>query len=327
MPEADTLPASDDVKPDVAAAAAAAAPDVKPDGKADAADAKSILGDAADGKVSDDGKVPVVAPATWPDQWRDLLAGDDKNDLKTLKTLSDPTMVWKQNKALRAKMASGNKPDPFPDKGTDEEKAAWRKEQNVPDAVEGYKLDLPKGIVVGEADKPGMERLAAFAHTNHWTSAQYNQVAQAYYAELDAQTAARDEADAQYREEAQTTLRADWGPADYRTNLNAMGNLLNGAPKDVKDSIMASRAPDGRMLGDNPNVLKWLAQVGLDLNPAATLMPAGGANAKGIDAELEEIRKLNREDPDKYDADKKLQAREIELRDAQLKLQKRGRAA
>jgi hypothetical protein len=38
-----------------------------------------------------------------------------------------------------------------------------------------------------------------------------------------------------------------------------------------------------------------------------------------VDGELEQIRKLRREDPNKYDADKAMQARELELLTAQQK--------
>jgi hypothetical protein len=47
-----------------------------------------------------------------------------------------------------------------------------------------------------------------------------------------------------------------------------------------------------------------------------------------VDARLEEILAMRRNEPDKYNASaKKLEAEEIELIDAQLKMQKRGRAA
>ena len=73
---------------------------------------------------------------------------------------------------------------------------------------------------------------------------------------------------------------------------------------------------------------QWLPHRGQGpLDPAATLIPPGSSNVgKTIDSELEGIRKLRRENIDAYEADKKLQAREMELLDVQAKMQKRNAA-
>jgi hypothetical protein len=46
-----------------------------------------------------------------------------------------------------------------------------------------------------------------------------------------------------------------------------------------------------------------------------------------VQARLEEIRTIRRNDPNAYEADKKMQAEELELIEANLKMEKRGRAA
>jgi hypothetical protein len=65
----------------------------------------------------------------------------------------------------------------------------------------------------------------------------------------------------------------------------------------------------------------------MDLNPAASLVPVGLDSAKGLTDELATIRKFRQENPDKYDQDKAMQARELELLTAQTRMQGRGRAA
>jgi hypothetical protein len=53
---------------------------------------------------------------------------------------------------------------PFPEKGTDEEKAAWRKDAGIPDKPEAYDLKFEDGFVVGEDDKPMVDELPQAAH-------------------------------------------------------------------------------------------------------------------------------------------------------------------
>jgi hypothetical protein len=74
-------------------------------------------------------------------------------------------------------------------------------------------------------------------------------------------------------------------------------------------------------------VMKALRQIAMDLNPAASLVPVGLDSAKGLTDELATIRKFRQENPDKYDQDKAMQARELELLTAQTRMQGRGRAA
>jgi hypothetical protein len=52
----------------------------------------------------------------------------------------------------------------FPDKGTDEQKAAWRAENNVPAAADKYEIKLADGKALAETDKPLVEAFTKDAH-------------------------------------------------------------------------------------------------------------------------------------------------------------------
>ncbi len=71
-------------------------------------------------------------------------------------------------------------------------------------------------------------------------------------------------------------------------------------------------------MGDDPGFVKQMAQLARELNPAATLVPAGTSDpGKTLAGELESIRDLRRNKPDEYNANvKKYEAREIEIIDA-----------
>lgn len=307
------------VSGDAAAAAGAA-------GAGGAAAAGADAGAAAAGDKA--GDKPAAADKPAETDWRAEIAGEDKAFAKQLERYADKGAYFRATRELQRKMSAGElkaAPTPFPEKGTDAEKAEWRKANGVHEAPTAYieALKLPEGIVPGEADKPGLERLAQRAQTKNWTQDQYNAVLEAYYAEVDAVTNAREEADGAFHQEAQDRLRADWGP-DFRANTNAAFNVLNGAPAGVKESLFGGRTAEGRLVGDDPNVMKWLAQLGRDLNPAAAVLPQGVADIKGVDARLAEIRKFRVENPDKYDADKGMQSEELKLIDAQTKINRRA---
>jgi hypothetical protein len=258
--------------------------------------------------------------------WRARVAGDDKAYLKTLERYTDEGAYFKSTRELHAKISSGQlKPPPsaFPDKGTPEEQKAWREAQGVPLDPKDYKVELPEGLVLAENDKAGAERLAAFAHKNNWTPQQYNNVLTAYYDQVDHANAAREKADAEFHDQADAELRATWKGPDYNRNTQAIRNLLEAAPKEIEERLFGGRTADGRVIGNDPQVLKWMASLALDVNPAASLLPTGAQNPQGLAAELDKIRDFRRGNPDGYEADKKMQARELELITAQQKLAKR----
>lgn len=264
--------------------------------------------------------------------WRDRLAGDDKELRKRLDRFADEKALVQSYREMERKFSSGEyKPAPqaYPDKGTAEEQAQWRKTFGVPDKPEEYveKIALPNGVVLGEADKPVATDFAAFAHGKNWSPQQYNDALTWYYGHLDKITAARDEADEKRQIEARDALRDGWGARDFTRNINAVHNLIATWPPGLGDRVMGGRTADGRLLGDDPDFIRLLAQTSLDLNPAASVLIAGSGEGSSIETELQKIREVAKTDPDKYDRDHALQARQRELLDAQARTKSRGRAA
>lgn len=266
---------------------------------------------------------PKVVHTDFPEDWRQKWAGEDKAKLKTLDRFKTPADVYTAYEALRQRVDSGelklNKP--FPDKGTPEEQAAWRKEAGVPDKPEAYEINLPDGVVLGEEDKPIIESVKAFAHGKNVPPSVLNDFVGWYYAEQDKQLAARAEADQQARQANDDALRAEWGN-DYRANLNAIGALFSSTP-ELKDRFLSARFADGTLVGDDPDTLKWLAGLGREAFPASTLLPNGGAN---VTSRLAEIRELAKTNPDSYWSPA-IQEEERKLIEAELRMKGRSKAA
>lgn len=261
--------------------------------------------------------------------WRLQMAGEDKAALKQLERYSSPADVWKKAKALEAKLSSGEFKRALADDATDEEKATWRKENGIPDKPEGYveKITLPKGLVLGEADKPLAAEFAVGAAKANMTTAQYSVMVEQYYAIQDKAKAAQEEADASFHDEATEKLRETWG-ADYKRNVNAVNNLVASMPSSLSDRLLAGRTADGRKIGNDPEMIAWLSSMARELNPAATLVTAGTTDAgKSVASRIADIETMMKDRNGEYYRGPKsagLQAEYIELVTAQQKMKARA---
>lgn len=292
----------------------------------------ATVADAGEGEVTEvDAEVTAdKGAATWPENWRELLGG--KDGAKQLARYADPAGVWKKvknlEKAMSERAAGPTKPG---DKATPEEIAAYRQTIGLPDTPEAYveKIKFGDGVVIGEADKPIIDQFTKMAFEGHDPPETVARYVNKYY-ELQRQAADQQtEADDRFAQETRDTLRDEWGAPDYKRNVNASASLFREMPKEVADSILSARTADGRLIGNIPGFIKWAAQTALELNPAASVFPSGGAQpGKGPQDRLNEIRELRKTNPNAYQAkEKAYEAEEIELNDVLLRMQKRGKAA
>lgn len=234
---------------------------------------------------------PVAAPADWPEDWRTKFAGEDKAHLKQLERFASPNDVFKSYRALQARISSGELKSALPKDQTPEALAAWRKDNGIPEKPEEYDLALDDGLVIGEQDKPLVGEFLNEMHAANASPASVKSALSAYYKLVAKQQAELAQADSDFRRTSEDELRSEWG-GDFQRNVNLVTNLLNAAPEDVKLKIEAGRTPDGRMLGNDPAVLRWLANLSREVNPAATVVPGSGNNSgAAIDDEISTIEK------------------------------------
>lgn len=264
-------------------------------------------------------------PQDWPEDWRDKLAAGDEKLKGRLDRFKSPQDILKSYTALEAKLSSGKVKEDLPDDATEEQVAEYRKANGIPETPDGYLEALPDGLVIGDEDK---DMVAAFAESAHKMNADPKFVASAinwYQETKEQQIAAQAEADRDFAAKAADTLRAEWG-SEFRANLQAAKNFVEAAPVDddgtpLKDLLFNARLGDGTPLGNNPAVLKWLAQMANDANPAGFVSPAQGGNqAQSVSDEIASIEKTMREKPNEYWKDKSMQDRLQKLYDAQERL-------
>lgn len=215
----------------------------------------------------------------WSETWRQDYAGEDEAKLEKLGRYASPTAAFDALFAANQKISSGEykRAAVFPEKGTDEEKSAWRTAQGIPEAPDKYDL--------GEVD----ENLKASVAQRAFESNLSPQVAKTFVDwhtdQLEAEKEALAEADLAANETTEDELRAEWGN-EYRTNINKINGLLDTAPEGVRDDILGARLASGKPLGSDSNALKFLIDLALIQNPTTTLVPDGGNMADSIQDEI-----------------------------------------
>lgn len=289
-PETSDANASDKAAADAAAAKAAAG------GGGD--DAAKLAADKATAdKAAADAATAAKAPA-WGEKWREEYAGTDEKLLKRLQRYTTPkavidTMIEAQNKI------SDGSYKKLPANATAEQLAEYRKANGIPETADKYLERLPDGLVIGDEDKPFIEKFAKAFHEKNADPAVVHAAIKTYYDVVDEQEGLRQQVNAAAKTATEDALRAEWGP-DYRPNTNLINAFIGSMPKDLQDELFQSSKPDGTQIMNNPEMLKWLAQQARELNYTGAVLPNGEASAKSLESELTQIKSLMGDRSSKY---------------------------
>lgn len=243
----------------------------------------------------------VVEPA-WPADWREKAAAGDEKKLAKLSRYASPQAVADAMLAAQAKL--GEKGTRLPKDATDEQVAAWREENGIPDKPEKYDL----GLEIQQQDKALVDKFLGAAHGANMTPAQVKASLESYYSVLEDAKAARETLDRDIQTKAEDELRQEWGD-EYRRNVGLITNMLDSAGEGVRDKILMGRLSDGTPIGSSPQVLKFLTALALERNPTGTVVTGGTANDATVAAEIEKIEKTMRENRSTYNKDEKMQER------------------
>jgi hypothetical protein len=311
-------------------------------GAAGAAGSGAGEGGAAGATLAGGGSGPGAAAAAaasaqppFGEKWREDLAGGDADAAKDLAKYTDPKAVYKSLRDLQTKISKGElkaAPAPLAANATDEQKTAWRAANGLPATKDDYVkgIQLPNGVVLGEADKPFLDSFAQKIFDEGGSQAELNRAVGWFYEAQDAAERARTDGDGQFKVQAEVALRTEWG-ADFAPNMSAFGAFRSQLPEDLQTLLFSARTADGQLVGNHPLFLKIGAALGRELNPAATLVGNDSPNAVvSMRTELADLEKLMGDQRSEYwrgpTAEQK-QARYRELQDGLAKMQARGRAA
>lgn len=278
-----------------------------------------------------EGGVPekeVTTPGDWPAGWRELYAGGDAKLLKQMERYSSPKAALDSLIALKQKVSKGEITKALGDNPTAEEVKDWRAANGVPETFDGYKLELGEGRVVGEHDKPLMEKFLQSMHAKNAKPEHVNSAVRAYYEIQEEGIRQREENDARTRQETEDALRVEYGQ-EFRRSINMVKDLFGTFQEGAADLLLTARTADGTALLNHPNVVRSLVQLAREVNPVATLVPGAQGNVtSAIADEITTIERSLRDDPpgsrDRYFKDQKMQTRYAELLDAQERIKKRA---
>lgn len=254
----------------------------------------------------------------WPDNWRDRFSAGDEKKANIAARYTSPEAAFDALIAAQNKIHSGNLKEvkPFPEKGLPEEQAAWRRDNGLPEAPDKYSLD---GLVIGEKDKPFIDNFLKAAHSKNLSNEQAAAVVEWHFANQEAQMDAREQKDRETAKQVQDGLRQEWG-GEYRANMNRVESLLGTAPSGVKEKLLSARFQDGTAVFNDPNVLKFLAGLSMEISPATTLVGSGGDQIGAIGDEIGKIEKFMRTNKQEYFKDEAMQLRYRNLLAAKEKL-------
>ena len=273
----------------------------------------------------------------WPEDWREkvaehIAAGDKKaydKELRRLQRVTDPAGIYGNYRELDNRLNGGGLIKVPGKDATPEEIADYHKALGVPEEAKDYldNVQLQNGAVIGDADKPMLEGVLTAVHKAGATQPVVDAMVNWYYSLQEEQAAELDETDDAFQRESENVLKEELGPA-FKRSINAIAPLFAIAPggSDVSNDeslyarLMGGRMADGRVIGNDPDMVRFLIGLAHEVNPAATVTEDGDQSGKTIDGELAEIQKLRTENPKKYWSES-VQTRELELITAQQKLQ------
>lgn len=255
-----------------------------------------------DGDPAVNDPAPASKGPTVEVDWRREFAGDDEKFLNHLSKFNTPKDVAKLSFDFRQKLSSGEykRNVPFPADGTPEEQAEWRAENGIPDSFEKYAL--PEGIVVGDEDRPTVNAFLETMHKSNVPEPAVKEAVKWYYQAQEQAAAQRAEEEKAQKIKTEEALRAELG-AEYRPIMKMTENFVKTRFGDIMGEAL---------LQSSPEVVKALADIAREINPAATIVPNSANPLKGVKDEIAKYREEMR-NPDKWAKNIEGQKRMVEL--------------
>lgn len=279
---------------------------------------------------------PPAVPQDWPDDWRNRMAGDpseyesEDDYSKELKRLEErfksPRDIFKSYREMEkfAKSRKADVPRPGPNASA-EEVEKYRMEKGIPSSAKDYKLEFEDGFTIGEDYREAVEDILEFAHENHFDNETAKTVVRRWIDVESDKIEAMAQADEEQRVSTLNALRQEWG-AEFQGNINAVSSVFQNAPKELMARLLTAKDPDtGLSIGNDPDTVRWLVDLGKAINPTATLIPQGANDAASINDEINKIESMMwSQDPaerKRYRSDDALQARYRDLLMAKQRMQ------
>ena len=235
---------------------------------------------------------PATPASEWPEDWRAKYAAGDDKKLKKLERYGSPQAALDALFNAQSRISSGELKAPLSPDATPEEKAAWRVDNGIPAEASGYDLTLSNGLVIGEADRPFVDEFLAVAHEGNFKQEDVSRALGSIFDKQESVVAEQAARDTETRMKTFDQLRDEFGPG-YKNEVKIAYAVLDTAPEGVRDTFLAGRLADGRLIGDSPEIIRWLNTLSRELNPIGTVVPGSGTNAaQAAESERNNLRQM-----------------------------------
>lgn len=254
---------------------------------------------AADPAVAQAEQLPALPE--WDVLRKIIAAGDEKFEKEMGRYKSLESWV-KSGRELRQKMSSGEyRRAKLGEDASDADRAAWRKDNGIPEKPEGYVAPAIEGFEWGEDDKPILDSFFAHAHAKD-TPQEYVDTALQWYAQFERSIAEQTAlADKQAVEQGAGKLRAMLG-GETEAGVALVRRLLTdaeGIPGGVGSRLATARYADGRRVVDDPDMVAWLVEKAKQRYGTTSLMVGDPTVAQHASRKAELEKALN-ENWEKY---------------------------
>lgn len=241
--------------------------------------------------------------------WRREFAGEDEKFYNHLSKYNTAKDVARTSFEFRQKLSSGEykRNIPFPADGTPEDQMEWRKENGIPEAPDKY--GMPDGIVFGEDDQPIINDFLETMHKSNVPEGAAKEAMRWYHKAQETAAARMAEEEKAQKVATEEALRSEFG-AEYRSIINMTENFAKTRFGDIMgDALMNS----------SPEVVKALADIAREINPAATIVPNSANPLKGVKDQIEKYRAEMR-NPEKWAKNIEGQRHMAQLLEAEAKM-------
>ena len=223
-----------------------------------------------------------------PDDWRKQIAGEDEKKLNRLERYTDLESVLKAGFEAQDRIRKGELSSGLPENPTDEQLAAWREANGVPEAPDKYEFKLDEGLVMGEADQRIAEGVREVAHQLNIPSESLNALNNAMLKGREAEAQAKSNQDGIDKQTCDRQLQDAWG-SEFQTNVNLALNQVSQLPESVRESFINARMADGKGLMNSPEIMNWLVDIERKVNPAGTVVPNADNPVQAIEQEIKTL--------------------------------------
>lgn len=188
-------------------------------------DDRTLLAGAGD-DGGDNGGESGAAPAGFPENWRESLAGDDKAALDRLKRFAGPGDLFKSYREAEKRLSTRPTAPSLPEGATPEEVAAYRKAIGVPDAPEGYGFKFADELKPSDGDNAALAEFQKEMHAAHVPPGAAKAAFEFYQKRMTDGRAAMAEAAEAATLENMAELRGEWKGREYGRNMKIADEFL-----------------------------------------------------------------------------------------------------